>query len=701
MREDYIMVVNDELFFIDSNNYDSVKHSKIYGYIIEDTDVIDEKDNNYNEEKIYNSMDGCYCQLYRTENIIKMVCDNNGYMRLFYYQNQDYFAVSNSFLFLVEQLRKNNIGLTVNYDIVFCNLTASFYFPQARNTIVNEINTLRPEEYIKIDTEKKKFNIIQKGNINGNTIDIDSEEGIELLDKWHAKWKKIIRQLYKDNKTIDVDLSGGIDSRLVLTLLLNANVSLDSINIISYKDGLHTHSEDYNIAEILAEKFGFKLNKGTYHIENMSHEEMLKIGLYNRFGVHKQIYFKAGINKEKRYRFTGASGEKIRGYWHSTPEHYINWEKHIANINYSQDYERMSQGIECEYGKIFEYLEKKYNINDTNSSQLVSLLWNDIADAGHFGTLAYEAYMGNEILLSPLSDSSLTKLKLVNENVDYDLLAALIFVRYMPDLLDIKFDSGHSLRKESIEKAKSINEKYHKSNKETCKLMSREHKYSECKIEKGKSNKAYNDRDNKFLKECFFAPSFASDICSLGFESIYISVCVDVEKREYFPLLNAYPLFLVGYINNKEDIFFADYLNRKHIESADYALSKISNYFIDLKARDDEIMNVYSKWVTRPDAIKCWLKKYGYGEIAVYGIGRLGHSLIDSLKSLDIDVKFIIDKQKWKSIDGIKLYSPNDAFEECDVIICTALTEYENIKYDLQEKTTAKIVSLKDIWNDI
>ena len=140
-------IINNEFFIIDSNNIESIKQ-KLYGYILQDEKVILEKANinNINPNGTY-----IYVKVDDTE--IKLLQDFNGSYGLYLYQKDDYFAISNSFLKLVEYLKKNHtITFNKKYgDAFLFSDLCSFAYGE---TLINEIEVFR---FIKIKPRKQFF----------------------------------------------------------------------------------------------------------------------------------------------------------------------------------------------------------------------------------------------------------------------------------------------------------------------------------------------------------------------------------------------------------------------------------------------------------------------------------------------------------------------------------------------------------------
>ena len=106
MRFDDGNFVEDNFFVIDSNNCHDVK-GKLYGYVITENQFIRNL-HEYNKE-IANIEYGVYVNVLRKKNKIIIQQDYWGSYGLFLYRNQDYFALSNSFLYLANHLYKQNM----------------------------------------------------------------------------------------------------------------------------------------------------------------------------------------------------------------------------------------------------------------------------------------------------------------------------------------------------------------------------------------------------------------------------------------------------------------------------------------------------------------------------------------------------------------------------------------------------------------
>ncbi len=104
-------------------------------------------------------------------------------------------------------------------------------------------------------------------------------------------------------------------------------------------------------------------------------------------------------------------------------------------------------------------------------------------------------------------------------------------------------------------------------------------------------------------------------------------------------------------------------------------------------------LRIYEKNAKLSDYIK---REYPQG-IAIYGYGVLGKHLYDECKNNNIEVKFVIEKNSEKVHITEKVYSMNDIFPQNEVIIVTAIYDYDSIYSELKEKGDFMIISLLNI----
>ncbi|MGN0157480.1 MAG: hypothetical protein ACI39N_09530, partial [Lachnospiraceae bacterium] len=82
--------------------------------------------------------------------------------------------------------------------------------------------------------------------------------------------------------------------------------------------------------------------------------------------------------------------------------------------------------------------------------------------------------------------------------------------------------------------------------------------------------------------------------------------------------------------------------------------------------------------------------------IAIYGLGKLGELFYDEIKTLPVKVVYGIDKTK-EEFGILPIKRPEDIFETVDRIVVTVLNECDQIKAELEKKTTCQVVTLVEL----
>ena len=451
-------LIKENFFIIDSNNLGSVQ-SHMYGFWVSKGGIL--TDNYYKKIGNYSDPDpeGVYIMIRKIKNKIEIRQDFYGGIGLFLYEKKDigYFAISNSFLLLEEYLiGKQNFSL--NKDFADDFIIEGLCTPSINETLVKEITKMPSNVFITINIDKKSFKFYYI-DYEENTIPLDSEEGLTIIDNWADKWGYIIRSLKKQTDNIYSDLSGGYDTRMVLALLLNSGININNILIFSSNDNLHVHEEDFKIANNISSKFGFKLNDFKLDDRGIlfNIKDSLFCSLYSKLGFHKEFYFQKKFFLKPRFHFTGGGGEIIRGY----PGKSI--KKYMETLSYNswkiKDYQKEFHDATFRLcNRSIQLLKKKKSYN--NDFEIASDLYYKGRTRAHYGTSAYENFIANIFCIQPLLDSNLKKIKLdIKDNLVLDI-SAYIYVRFAYDLINFPFEGKRILFRESVKKAENFNKKF-------------------------------------------------------------------------------------------------------------------------------------------------------------------------------------------------------------------------------------------------
>ena len=93
--------------------------------------------------------------------------------------------------------------------------------------------------------------------------------------------------------------------------------------------------------------------------------------------------------------------------------------------------------------------------------------------------------------------------------------------------------------------------------------------------------------------------------------------------------------------------------------------------------------------------------KYFYEEsdvktIAIYGLGKLGKLFFDEVRSLPVEIKYGIDKEK-KIFENLTIKRPDEYLELVDWIIVTMMKESQQIKENLENQWNGKVFTLEEL----
>lgn len=561
--DEFYKYFNDEFFIIDSNNLDLIEN-KLYGFYFDGKKIIKLDD-------IYNlTGEGTYIYIKNVSEKIQIFQDFNGSYGLYLYKLDDYFAISNSFLKLVEYL-KNYFELTLNEDYARYFLSSELNSTIYLETLVNEIEII-PRHYFVVIDKKTQTLGFKKIDYGEHSIELNSKKALEILDNWFFKWTGFIRRLKEHTNNIQFDLSGGFDSRIMLLLLLSANVDLNKIEIRSFDDGELCHSEDFIIANEIANAFNFKLNNKVIGVEKINFKDIntpLNISFYIKLGFHNQLNYKFYKTKEPVYNFSGFGGENLREYDNLTPKEYLKMYVDIAG----RTDKSLEKATERLLQTTIDNISEEYDI-DRNSKEISRTIFNETRSRNHFGKLSVEEYFSNKLLIMPFFDPELHKLKLITEKCDdNNLLFALIYLRYCPELLNFKFQGNRELDNKTLEYAQKINE--------ILPFVPKEYSYiSGPEIDKNNLNEYYDahhdlikweadgyyikwdDVDN-YLREIFQSREFRKEFEKYFSCDLYNKIFQAINEETYFPLQKSYPVFSVLKIIN--DVKFSQNKNKPNL----------------------------------------------------------------------------------------------------------------------------------------
>lgn len=113
------------------------------------------------------------------------------------------------------------------------------------------------------------------------------------------------------------------------------------------------------------------------------------------------------------------------------------------------------------------------------------------------------------------------------------------------------------------------------------------------------------------------------------------------------------------------------------------------------------MMNQWVRVKHQGKNLSSYFEKNQYKKIAVYGMSYAGETLIDELKGTGITVAYGIDKKTDSIYADVDIVSAEDALEDVDAVVVTAITFFDEIEEKLSAKLDCPIISLEDVLYEV
>ena len=245
--------MRNDLFVISSENLEQIQ-SHLYGYM-----VADDGELVFDRVPAHPSHTGAFVLVEREPERIMIRQDFCAAFGLYLWREPggQRFMLSNSFFLLAEQLRGQ---LTLNEDHA---LAYSFAFQSpltAGDTLANEIVRLPSSGFVLIDIPNRTAHA---GNVAYPyyTRNLAAPGSLRRLDEWYEKWVRTVRNAAEQGLPLYADLSGGLDTRINLSLLRNARLEQGrNVRMLTHKQArISKDVADLRIAEQIAGELGFEL----------------------------------------------------------------------------------------------------------------------------------------------------------------------------------------------------------------------------------------------------------------------------------------------------------------------------------------------------------------------------------------------------------------------------------------------------------
>ncbi|KAB1438650.1 hypothetical protein [Candidatus Galacturonibacter soehngenii] len=110
-----------------------------------------------------------------------------------------------------------------------------------------------------------------------------------------------------------------------------------------------------------------------------------------------------------------------------------------------------------------------------------------------------------------------------------------------------------------------------------------------------------------------------------------------------------------------------------------------------------ELLNHWLSLRNKGLSVEKYFVHNGYQNIAIYGMGELGTRLYEELKEGKVCIKYGIDQNGGIPNSDLDIYNMNEELEEVDLIVVSAIFDYNTIEAELKKKGNFNIVSLESV----
>lgn len=225
---------------------------------------------------------GNYVILIKKKNNIFVFNDSSNLSTLYYYQiNNEINIGSDLFDLAINGNEKKSLTIDENNFLegVFVNGIL------CKGTIFKEIKKLLGHEYIAINLRTENFKINHISVKKSIISKLSFERNIE---KYHKKLINNIDSIVKHYKNIAICITGGLDSRVILSAFLNAGVKPILLYGIGNSAITNTNNIDYEIVKKIAKKFDLELITMNWFSPNPIDKHWDELAI--EYGFHSEIY---------------------------------------------------------------------------------------------------------------------------------------------------------------------------------------------------------------------------------------------------------------------------------------------------------------------------------------------------------------------------------------------------------------------------
>ena len=262
-------------------------------------------------QELMSGEDGCYVQIHREGTRFRVGTDHSGFKKVFYYWSPDFWVVSNSILAVTDALKANGITVTPRLSQLAAITVPRTFFqqPYSFQTIVTGVQILPLGHELMIGDEGVSI----KPNRPRVLPDSYATALAQFIDLWIARFETLVA-----SKTVQLsaDLTGGVDSRTVFTLIRAAQKRLGLRRARFFCSGAGL---DFQVAKRVCTAVEERLhNDRPVNHHALSHAEAYETWRALDLGTYHPVYFPFTQPGLHAVRVGGNGGEIHRPFYNKT-----------------------------------------------------------------------------------------------------------------------------------------------------------------------------------------------------------------------------------------------------------------------------------------------------------------------------------------------------------------------------------------------
>ena len=352
--------------------------------------------------------EGRFAGIFVEKDTILIKTDNTGQELLYLFEKDDDWAVSNSFLYLLNYAKHHN-DLTFLPHIASCfHLKKGHHIGEqliSHKTMIDEISIIPITWQLLVNRDSKTLKFEKSDYLEKYTT-VNEENYQKTIIEVLQDGAGLLKALSNAGHPLNPHLSGGYDSRLVLCMIDIAGI-FDNINVSSYRH----KTNDYNSAMALCEHFGLPLNLSRMKQKNvLSAGEALRVYLMSCGGTYLPFYPIKDIMMRQPFEVV-LTGDQPTG-----------WSHFAGTAQFNGDADKIANDIvDYFHGsaigeKLSEEFLSTFNLLGIDKNHPAAMLahYTAIRSRHHCGRNWYKS-MGSRLLFTPLMDSRFIALDLYNQ----------------------------------------------------------------------------------------------------------------------------------------------------------------------------------------------------------------------------------------------------------------------------------------------